>query len=288
MTPPALPAYRFIALERERGLTWLTLNRPERLNAMNAEMLSELSAALAALAEDAATRVVAIRGAGRAFSAGYDIERDEHPSGAETDIVANYERLAGNVNRFLEIWDHPKPVIAAVHGYCLAGATQLCVCCDITVVAEDAVVGLPSLPVGGGYITPMWVPLVGPKRAKQMSFVAGSRISGTVASEWGWANYAVPAGELESNVRALAFEIAKMPPSVLRMKKTSINRVAEVMGFRSIVPMGAETDALLHHSAAVANVRGVIRQVGLREAIARFERGEIFDANDVDEGTRGT
>jgi enoyl-CoA hydratase len=274
----ALPQFEAILLERDGPLTWVTLNRPERLNALNATMLRELSEALAVLASDEGTRVIAIRGAGRAFSSGYDIERDESAVAEERDIVEDYDVHVGYLERFLEIWDHPKPVIASVHGYCLAGATQLCVMCDITVVAEDAVIGLPSLPMGGGYITPLWVPLVGPKRAKQMSFVAGSKIDGTTASMWGWANYAVPADELEANVRDLATEIARIPAAVLRMKKVAINRVADVMGFRTIVPMGAETDALLHFSAPIAEMSDSIKEHGLKGAIARFREGGVDPA----------
>ena len=263
-----LPTYEHIRLDADGALTWLTLNRPDKLNAMSKPLLEEFSSALATLADDEATRVIAIRGAGRAFSAGYDIERSDEA--AEVDIVDDYLTHVGYLNRFLEIWDHPKPVIAAVHGYCLAGATQLCTFCDITVVAEDAVVGWPSLPLGGGYISPLWVPLVGPKRAKQMSFVPGSRISGKTASDWGWANYAVPAAELEANVRQLASEIARIPTSTLRMKKMAINRVADAMGFRNIVPMGAETDALLHYSQAVKELARLIQENGLKRAIAIF------------------
>ncbi len=263
-----LPAYDNILLERDGPLTWLTLNRPDKLNAMSKALLGELSAALSALAGDEETRVIAIRGAGRAFSAGYDIERSEEAH--EVDIVDDYLTHAGYLERFLEIWDHPKPVIASVHGYCLAGATQLCTFCDMTVVAEYAVIGWPSLPLGGGYISPLWVPLVGPKRAKQMSFVPGSRISGKTASDWGWANYSVPASELEADVRALARSISRIPAATLRMKKMAINRVADVMGFRNIVPMGAETDALLHYSAAVKELAAMIQEHGLKKAIAAF------------------
>src|SRR5262245_40769753 len=268
-----LPGYETILLERDGPLTWLTFNRPERLNAMNTKLLDELRDALAVLARDDDTRVIAIRGAGRAFCSGYDVQRDALEGSEHRDIVEDYDVHVGYIDCFLEIWDHPKPVIAAVHGYCLAGATQLCVFCDITVVAEDAVIGLPSLPIGGGYITPLWVPLVGPKRAKQMSFVAGSKISGATASEWGWANYAVPAAELEDDVRRLAHDIAKVPAPVLRMQKVAINRVADVMGFRTIAPIGAETDALLHYSEAVTEQFDAIREHGLKGAIARY-RGE--------------
>ena len=273
MAEAKLPTYQNILLDRDGPLTWLTLNRPEKLNAMSRALLEEFSAALAHLALDDSTRVIAIRGAGRAFSAGYDIERSDESH--EVDIVDDYLTHAGYLDRFLEIWDHPKPVLACVHGYCLAGATQLCTFCDITVVAEDAVIGWPSLPLGGGYISPLWVPLVGPKRAKQMSFVPGSRISGRTASDWGWANYAVPAPDLEEDVSRLAASIATIPAATLRMKKMAINRVADVMGFRNIVPMGAETDALLHYSAGVKQLADLIQELGLKGAIARFkESGE--------------
>jgi enoyl-CoA hydratase/carnithine racemase len=277
-----LPTYTTIELERDEGLTWLTLNRPHRLNAMNWTLLQEMSDALTFLKSDQTTRVIAIRGAGRAFCTGYDIEKDESEFGGDSehrDPVDDYDIIAGHVERFVQIWDHPKPVIACVHGYCLAGATQLATFCDITVVAEDAIVGLPKLPIGGGFITPMWTPLVGPKRAKQMSFVPGSQISGTTASEWGWANYAVPADELEDNVRELAREIAKVPARVLHMKKVAINRVWDVMGFRVTATMGAETDALLHASGDVTALADMIRESGLKGAIARFNAGEGVGAN---------
>jgi enoyl-CoA hydratase len=103
-----------------------------------------------------------------------------------------------------------------------------------------------------------------------MSFVPGSRITGKTASDWGWANYAVPAPELEENVRGLAHSISRIPAATLRMKKMAINRVADVMGFRNIVPMGAETDALLHYSAAVKELAAMIQEHGLKKAIAEF------------------
>lgn len=271
----ALPTYDTLKLTRDATTTWLSLNRPHRLNAMNWVLLEEFSQALDVLEEDDETRVIVIRGEGRAFSSGYDIERDESEISGERDIVEDYDLLLLHMKRFMKIWDHPKPIIAAIHGYCLAGATQLAVFCDMTVTADDAIIGLPAVPIGGGYITPLWTPLVGPKRAKQMSFVAGSQISGQTASDWGWSNYAVPADELFDDVRRLALDIAKIPGPILRMKKAAINRTFDIMGFRNIVPLGAETDALLHYSSAVNVLTDDIRAHGLKGAIARF--------NDADE-----
>lgn len=267
--------FKTLLVEDDGPITWITLNRPHRLNAMSDELLEELSAALAAL-RTAGGAVVGIRGTGRAFSTGYDISSDSDEVGKahERDITDDKRRLEQNIERFFEIWDHPKPVIAAVHGYCLAGATQLCVFTDLTIVAEDAQIGLPSIPIGGGYITPLWMPLIGPKRAKQMSFVAGSKITGTTASEWGWANYAVPADELFAHVRDLADEISKIPGDILTVKKQAINRAAEVQGFRTIAPMGAESDALLHFSKPVKSMAAMIVEHGLKEAIRRFDQRE--------------
>jgi enoyl-CoA hydratase/carnithine racemase len=266
-----------LLVERDGPLVWLTFNRPERLNALNRTLLNELVQALADLKDDAAARVIGIRGTGRAFSAGYDMRAHEDaPEGADADhedIVDDFEHLCHNLRIFESIWDYPKPVIAAVHGYCLAGATQLCVECDLTIVARDAQIGFPAIPAGGGYISPMWMLFVGPKRAKQMSFVASSRISGQTAVEWGWANYAVEPDELFDDVAALARRIAKIPAPIIRMKKYSINRAAEIQGFRLIPTLGAETDALLHYSEAVKELQAMTRNLGMKAAIKHFQEG---------------
>jgi enoyl-CoA hydratase len=254
---------------------WLVLNRPEKLNAMNAQMLAEFSATLDRLNADDTVRVIVIRGAGRAFSTGYDIERRPDGASAHRDAVEDFDRLKLNIDRFRSIWDGPKPVIAAVHGYCLAGATQMCVFADITVVAEDARIGLPKIPVGGGYITPLWTWLVGPKRAKQMAFTSGSSISGSTAVDWGWANYAVPEAELWDSVTELATNIARTPAPILRMKKHSVNRIMDLQGFSASAMFGAETDALLHMDSSVKALSAQIREHGLKAAIKAFEAGEL-------------
>lgn len=273
MTVQRADSREFIDVQIDGQIGWLVLNRPQKLNAMNVAMLAEFSGAVRDLTNDDRVRVIVIRGEGRAFSTGYDIERDSREISDDADVVTDYERLTENIDRFLELWDCPKPVIAAVHGYCLAGATQMCCFCDITVVADDARIGLPKIPVGGGYITPIWTWLVGPKRAKQMSFVSGSSVSGRTASEWGWANYSVPAESLIDDVRQLASDIARTPPSILTMKKVAVNRVLDLQGFRATVGLGAETDALLHASNAVNVLSQGIRDHGLKEAIKEFENG---------------
>ncbi|ABE36237.1 enoyl-CoA hydratase/isomerase family protein [Paraburkholderia xenovorans LB400] len=262
------PQYQHIRLEHKGPLTWLILNRPDKANALSNELLDEFSDALRWLTNNGGP-VIAIRGEGRGFSSGYDLGQVGKLS-SSADPVADRERLRRNVERYLAIWDHPKPIIAAVHGYCVAGATQMCVFTDMTIVAEDASIGEPTIPIGGGYIAPLWVPLVGPKRAKELAFVPGNSIDGRTAVEWGWANHAVPAGQLIQSVEDLAERIAKIAPAVLRIKKLSINRAAESMGFRDAASAVSEMDALLHMTPAVVQLKQWISEVGLKEAIAHY------------------
>jgi enoyl-CoA hydratase len=258
--------------ERDGPVTWLTLNRPERLNALSDALLAELGEALdASAATDAA--VVVIRGAGRSFCAGYDIAPDSAEVGyaAERTPVQDRDRLLSNIELFTRVWRHPQPVIAQVHGHCVAGGAQLASLCDITIVAEDAtIMTSPALPLGGGYLSPLWAHRVGAQRAKLMSFDAGRRISGRTAAEWGWAAEAVAADRLADHVRHTAHSIARTPGPLLRLKKEAVNRTEELSGLLTYARTGAETDALLHLTPEVKAVQENIKAVGLKQAIADF------------------
>jgi len=276
MAARELPEFEYLLLERDEGLVWMTFNRPNELNAINRQLLNEIFDAFDWLADDEAARVIVIRGAGRCFSSGYDVSGKAPGEYATEDpgIIEDFMRLRKNIRRNLDIWDFPKPVIAAVHGYCLGAILQLVSVCDMTIVADDAQIGFPSMPMGGGYISPFWVHLVGLKRAKQMSFEPGSRISGKMASDWGWANYSVPAEELMETVRGHALRIARVPADVLAMKKMALNRVADIAGFRTAAVLGAETNAILHTIPPVLELRDKVQELGLKEAMRRFKAGE--------------
>ena len=268
---------RQVLVEREGPITWITLNRPERLNALTAEMVGRLGDVLHA-ERTSDSRVLVLRGAGRAFSSGHDLSSDSVEVTEPGDSVADRERQASYIDLFMQIWEHPKPILAAIHGYCMAGASQLATFCDVVVTAQDAVIAAsPTLPIGGGFISPLWAYYVGANRAKVLSFVPGKRISGQTAADWGWAFDSVPADELTGYVRDLALQIARTPPSVLRMKKIAINRTLELQGFRLTAYMGAETDVVVHYSDAVDHVKTTIEEVGFKEAQRRFDAGDLFD-----------
>jgi len=264
----SFPNYKNIRLETKGLLTWLVLNRPDKANALSNAMLDEFSDALERLRTEGGV-IIAIRGEGKGFSAGYDMG-EVGKSASTLDPVADRERLQRNLNRYLAMWDHPKPIIAAVHGYCAAGATQMCVYTDITIATHNARFSEPTLPIGGGYIAPVWMPLVGPKRAKELAFVPGNSIDGRTAVAWGLANHSVPEKDLINAVESLAERMAKIPPEILRVKKLSINRAAEAMGYRLAAAHVAEMDALLHQTAAVKELKEWIGQVGLKAAIDAY------------------
>lgn len=260
---------RTIRIDHEPSISWIVLDRPDHANALSPALLDEFSSALDDLRERGAP-VIGIRGEGRGFCAGMDLG---HYGGNAviSDVAADQARLQRNVDRWLAIWDHPKPVIAAVHGYCLGVGAQMCVFADITIVADDARIGEPTVPIGGGYVAPTWVAQVGTKRAKELAFIPGNWIDGRTAVEWGWANHSVPAVELVEAVRSLADQIALTPPEVLRIKKLSINRAAEAAGFRAALDWIAEADASLHVDPAVLAIRERIRRDGLKAVMADYK-----------------
>lgn len=262
--------YSTIRIEHEPALSWIVLDRPEAANALSPLLLEEFADALQRLKTEGSP-VIAIRGEGRGFCSGMDLSSYGAGDSGPADPMADAERLRANVERWLMMWDHPKPVIAAVHGFCMAAAAQMCVFTDITVVADNVRISEPTIPIGGGFIAPTWVSLVGPKRAKEFAFVPGNWIDGPTAVTWGWANHCVPAADLIPAVRSLAERIAMTPPEVLRLKKLSINRATEAAGFRQALSGIAEIDALLHLAPAVLEIRQRMKEHGLKAMIQQYK-----------------
>lgn len=261
-----------ITLEKQDLIGTLTLNRPEKLNAMTPDLIAEFADALAQIEKDPEIKVVIIRGAGRSFCAGYDLTVGLGGGGSEPHTLDDDQRV---LQRYVEHWlrlrDLPKPVISMVHGYCLAGGTQLCVSTDIIFVAEDAKIGFPSIPAGAGYVSAFWNWMVGPHRTKYMAFLPGSRISGKEAEAMGFATRAFPAASLEKETYDYARRVARVPAQKLRLEKLSINRAIDLQGFRTSVLSGAEFDAIFHFGPGNDEIRAVQKERGLRGAIQWYE-----------------
>lgn len=261
-----------VLYETRDRIATLTLNRPEKLNALNLALQLDIVAALKEAEADPDVRVIVIKGEGRAFCAGYDLSGGSEGvvSAGRLSAVDDAAQLDDILRRLLVIWDLKKPVIAQVHGMCLAGGTQLALICDLTIAAEDATFGIPQLPVGIGFVLPFWTWLIGPKRARQIFYRIGSKITAQQALEWGMITSVVPAGELSAKVRETALEIADTPPEILLLAKRAINETQDIQGFRESLRHGVETDALSHQSNAVRAVNKLIREEGLRTALQRW------------------
>jgi enoyl-CoA hydratase len=271
-----------VLLERDLGpIRRLTLNRPERLNALSHELIERLSDALARAAIDDGVRVVVLAASGRAFCAGYDLKEEaEHEKERGPLDVAGWQKaLATDVGRMLEIFDHPKPVIAQVQGYCLAGGCDLMMMCDLAVASDDAMFGEPEIRFGSGVVTMVMPWLIGARAAKELLFTGEDRVSAHEAKRIGLVNRVVPRDELESATLALAKEIAILDPVAIAMTKRSINRSLEVSGFREALAANVDIDAVIE-SAEVPERREFSRireEEGLKAAIAwrdgRFREG---------------
>ncbi|WP_417433077.1 enoyl-CoA hydratase-related protein [Hoeflea sp.] len=264
-----------VVVERNGKIASIILNRPDKLNALNREVFEAFDAALIELEHDDDVAVVIIKGAGRAFCVGYDVGTDNPERSKLKSVTADRDRLEVNVERWLRVWDFPKPVIGQVHGYALAGGTQLLTCCDIVITAEDAKFGFPSVPLGGGYVGPMWTHVVGAQRSKLMDFTAGSQIDGKRAVEWGMATLAFPAERLDEETLDIARKIARTPADILRLKKKAINRVIEGGDFRTSVLNGALWDSIIHQADGVKLTSQKISELGVRGAVDWFNSQDV-------------
>ena len=239
---------RNIICEKKDKIYCITLNRPDKLNALNRGLRLELVEAIAEAERDDDVSVIVIKGAGRAFSAGYDLEPPEkQEKNILGDPALDRRFLLEHQRTWWRIWDCAKPVIAQVHGYCLAGGTELAMMCDLVVAAEDARFGYPPLRDMGSPVTPIWPWLIGARWAKLLYFT-GDTIDGRQAEAIGMINFAVPSERLDEAVALLTERLAKVPVDLLILHKAQVNRAFEVMGIRAAISSGPEFDALGHSS----------------------------------------
>lgn len=230
---------------------YITLNRPERLNAITGEMAREIAAAVAHANDDDAVRVIVVQGAGRAFSAGYDLklyaEGGAEHQGPVWDPIRDFRLMKANTDSFFSLWRSLKPTIAKVHGHAVAGGSDIALSCDLVVMAEDARIGYMPARVWGCPTTAMWVYRIGPERAKRM-LLTGDTIDGAQARDWGLVIDAVPADELDDAVEKLAGRMASVPANQLAMQKLMINQALDNMGLQSTQTIATLFDGITRHS----------------------------------------
>lgn len=230
---------------------YITLNRPDRLNAITSEMGDELAAAVAAANADDTVRVIVLQGAGRAFCAGYDLklyaEGGTDHQGPAWDPIKDFRMMKANTDHFFSLWRSAKPTIAKVHGYAVAGGSDIALSCDLVVMAEDAEIGYMPARIWGCPTTAMWVYRLGAEKAKRM-LLTGDTIDGAQAKDWGLVIDAVPADQLDDAVDALVQRMSGVPTNQLVMQKMMINQAYDNMGLQSTQNMAVLFDGITRHS----------------------------------------
>lgn len=253
-----------VLIEDHGGVRRLTLNRPDKLNALSSPLVEALSAALAEAATDDTVRVLVIAGAGRSFSAGYDLDEE---AGDDESTVA--DGLRRSLARLLEVFDHPKPVIAAVQGHCLAGGCDLMMMCDLVVAADDAVFGQPEIRFDSAIVAHVMPWLIGARRAKELVMTGFDRLGAETALEYGLVNRVVPRADLDQATMDLARSLAVADPAVMRLTKRALNAGWEEAGFRRALATGLEAGIEIETTKSPDRLEfeRIADESGLKEAV---------------------
>lgn len=257
------------------GVRRITLNRPEKRNALNNRLRGEIFATLEAHDRDPEVKLTIIRGAGAAFSSGYDLsanntlEQPYHTAGG----LGQWARHV--VEGWFRVWDLAKPVIAQVHGYCLAGGTELATACDLVYVAEDAQIGYPPVRLMSPPDMQFHPWMMGMRQAME-SMLTGDALSGREAAEKGWATRAFPVERLEAEVLAVAERVAKLPTELAAINKRSVHRAMEAMGMRAAIRAGTELQALAFQTEPSKAYMSRFRRDGASVSSLLSERDAAF------------
>ena len=254
--------------ERRGAVALLTLNRPDKLNAINAAMVAALDAALDAAEADDGVRAIVVAGAGRAFSAGFDLDMGTGEGPA--DPAAVRRALEEDFRIIMRFWDSPKPTVAAVHGYCLGSALELAVACDLTVAAEDCRFGEPEVKFGSGIVALLLPWLAGPKAAKYLLLTGEDRATAAEMQAVGLVNKVVPAAAVVDEAVALAQRIAANDTQAVRLTKRAINRSLDIGGMRQALLAALDIDVEIetNETAESREFNQILKRDGAKAAIA--------------------
>ena len=272
-------AYETILYEKSAPIATVTLNRPDKLNALSLDLQHEIREVLADAGDDDDIRVIVLKAAGRAFSAGFDISSNE---GRLDAVKMRRQFLRGkgfSASTWWDVfWNNPKPIIAQIHGYCIAGGMATATFCDLRICSEDAKFGAPEIRTGGPYIPAVWPWVIGMTKARELLYT-GNLIDAAEAKRLDLVNEVVPADQLDDAVRAQAETIAKLPAVTVEYNKKLINMAYELMGVRQVIDRSMELEAVAlmspKSSPEIAEFEKLRFEEGLNAALAwnaaRFE-----------------
>ena len=284
--------FSHIRYEVRDRIATLTLDRPARLNAIVRGMPAELRRAVERANEDNSVHAIVLTGAGRAFCSGYDLAETaedasaaaggQDPTKGPWDPMVDLAMMHRNTQDMMSLWRSPKPTIAKVRGFAVAGGSDIALCCDLVVMAEDAQIGYPPARVWGIPTTAMWVYRLGAERAKRMLFT-GDLVTGKEAAAMGLVLEAVPEAELDARVAALASRIASVPKNQLMMSKLLVNQSMEAAGLHQTQLFSSLFDGIARHSPEGTWFKQLAEAEGFKEAVRQRDSGEpIADGTSKD------
>ena len=250
----------------------LTLNRPERGNGITPDLLAELEQAVQRADRDPEVHVLLLAGAGKGFCGGYDLvwsaegQLPNHDPRQTWDPMLDYAHMSRNVRAFMSLYECSKPVVCKVHGFCVAGGTDMALCADLLVIAAEAKIGYPPARVWGSPTTSLWAYGLGPQRAKRLLFT-GDSLSGQEALDWGLAIEAPSAEELDERADALCRRIAQVPVNQLQMMKLLVNQALYQQGLHATQVIGTLLDGAARHTPEGYAFQALAQREGFREAV---------------------
>ena len=258
----------------------IELNRPERGNGITMEMPRELAECVERADLDPDVHVIALSGRGKGFCGGYDLVEfaqagppPNHNPDEVWDPIVDYQMMSRNLRGFMSLFHANKPVVCKVHGFCVAGGTDMALCSDLLVIADDARIGYPPARVWGVPTSMLWAHKIGDQRAKRLLFT-GDLITGAEALDWGLAIEAPPAAELDDAFEALVQRIAKVPVNQLAMMKLTLNQAAYAQGLAATQALGVVFDGVARHTPEGYAFQQRAAEAGFKQAVR--ERDEPF------------
>jgi enoyl-CoA hydratase len=285
-----MPSYSSVKIEQDPAnprVARLLLNRPDKMNAIQDQTPGEVRTAVQWAQDNPEVHVIVVEGAGKAFCGGYDLGlyaegTVDHPCKQESppwDPIVDYTYMKRCTEDFMSLWRCLKPTIAKVHGYAVGGGSDIALCCDLLVMADDAKIGYMPTRVLGCPSTAMWTYRLGPARAKQLMFT-GNMIDGRTAAAWGLANESVPAKELDRATMQLANRIAGVPLGHLGMHKMVVNQVMLSMGLEQSQMMATVFDGLSRHNPEGLWFRRYAQAEGWKAAVEWRDSGKPIPEGD--------
>jgi enoyl-CoA hydratase len=269
-----------VLYQKDSRIARITLNRPEKLNAINEQMPRAIAEKVSLANEDDEVHVIVLSGAGKGFCSGYDLQQfaeTPRPTLGSQDMpwdpMVDYKFMKSCTDNFMSLWRSYKPVICKIHGYAVAGGSDIALCSDIIIMADDAQIGYPPARVWGCPTTMMWVYRLGVEKAKRM-LLTGDLVSGKEAEKMGLVYKSVPAKDLDSETEKLAQRMAAIPKNQLMMQKMAINSAYNNMGMETTQMMATMFDGIARHTPEGVAFKKRCEEVGFKQTVMERDSGK--------------